>query len=260
MSMLIEVTTSAGPLRGVRVDCVYPTRVDLSLPEALVDQGPAVGERVTLRWPAGHRGRYALPGHVAAAPDGSHLTVIARGTPDIEQQRQFVRAGGGEQVKLLTGVTEESVHEDHLDYLDHLDDEDHEVTDGADGAATSELPEGEQAAESAEDAEELPEPIVYNGWVRDLSEQGIAARFEEIYVTEGEPVRLQLQLDNGMLDVGGHVLRITKLPDTGPKQLLKIDVVVLLEADEAKRRVLRRYVFRHQLLTRARTGGEALPH
>lgn len=257
MSMLIEVTTSAGPLRGVRVDCVYPTRVDLSLPEALIDQGPAVGERVTLRWPAGHRGRYALRGHVAAAPDGSHLTVIARGTPDIEQQRQFVRAGGGEQVKLLTGVTEESVHEDHLDYLDHLDDE---APEGPDGAEAADGTESAETPDNAEDAEELPEPIVYNGWVRDLSEQGIAARFEEIYVSEGEPVRLQVQLDNGMLDVGGHVIRITKLPDAGPKQLLKIDVVVLLEADEAKRRVLRRYVFRHQLLTRARTGGEGLPH
>src|SRR5690349_16617428 len=53
---LVEMTASDEPLRGVRV--VHADGAFLILSLAL-DAVPPVGARVTLRWPAGDRGRYA---------------------------------------------------------------------------------------------------------------------------------------------------------------------------------------------------------
>jgi hypothetical protein len=61
---------------------------------------PPVGAEITLRWPAGDRGRYAQEALVVAL-DENRVDVRATGPGRIEQQRNFVRGGGGEQVLLL---------------------------------------------------------------------------------------------------------------------------------------------------------------
>ena len=95
---LVELTPSDGPpLTGVRVVAAGDGAVTLSLALADVPPGAAA---VTLRWPAGSRGRYALHGTVTAV-DGNRVDVAVTADPQLEQHRNFVRGGGGEQVLLL---------------------------------------------------------------------------------------------------------------------------------------------------------------
>ena len=78
----------------VRVVHAEGTALTLSAPLVAV---PVVGATVILRWSAAPRGRYALP-CVVIKVDENRLQVQARGEPQVEQQRHFVRGGGGEQV------------------------------------------------------------------------------------------------------------------------------------------------------------------
>ncbi len=94
---LVEMTVGDEPLSGVRVVRSADDVVTLSL---ALDSVPDEGVAVTLRWPAGPRGRYALPGRVDRV-DGNRVEVRATGTPDVEQHRHYVRGGGGEHVLLL---------------------------------------------------------------------------------------------------------------------------------------------------------------
>jgi hypothetical protein len=93
---LIEMTVDAEPLRGVRV--VQAEGAVLSLSLAL-DAVPPRGMVVTLRWPAGPRGRYAQTGTVVRI-DENRVDIKLTGEPELEQQRNFVRGGGGEKVLL----------------------------------------------------------------------------------------------------------------------------------------------------------------
>jgi hypothetical protein len=93
---IIELTAADEPVGGVRVVRAEGATITLSLPLADVpDQGAAV----TLRWPAGARGRYALTVHVVAV-DENRIDVEPTGDVQVEQHRRFVRGGGGEQVLL----------------------------------------------------------------------------------------------------------------------------------------------------------------
>jgi hypothetical protein len=92
-----DLTASADPVRGVRVVHAEGVIVTLSLALATV---PPVGAGVTLRWPAGARGRYAQETLVVGV-DENRVDLQANGPARVEQQRNFVRGGGGEQVLLL---------------------------------------------------------------------------------------------------------------------------------------------------------------
>jgi hypothetical protein len=94
---LVEMTASGDPVRGVRVVHAEDGVVTLSLALAAV---PPVGAAVTLRWPAGARGRYAQEALIVGV-DENRVDIRADGPARIEQQRNFVRGGGGEQVLLL---------------------------------------------------------------------------------------------------------------------------------------------------------------
>ena len=94
---LVEMTASGDPVRGVRVVHADDGVVTLSLALAAV---PPVGAGVTLRWPAGARGRYAQEALVVGVEE-NRVDVQATGPGRIEQQRNFVRGGGGEQVLML---------------------------------------------------------------------------------------------------------------------------------------------------------------
>ena len=94
---LVELTAADGsPRCGVRVVTAGDAVVTLSMAEAAV---PAVGVSVTLRWAAGARGRYVLTGTVRSA-DENRIDVVAASAPELEQNRNFVRGGGGERILL----------------------------------------------------------------------------------------------------------------------------------------------------------------
>lgn len=93
----VELTASDGsPSCGVRVVAARDAVVTLSMAQVAV---PAVGVPVTLRWSAGARGKYVLTGAVRSA-DENRIDVLAASAPKLEQNRNFVRGGGGEQVLL----------------------------------------------------------------------------------------------------------------------------------------------------------------
>ena len=104
---IVEMTVSSEPVNGVRVVQADGPLLTLSMALAAV---PDQGATVTLRWPAGERGRYALAVTVVAIDD-TRVNVQPAGQPDIEQQRSFVRGGGGEDVLLyLPGKPEIAGH------------------------------------------------------------------------------------------------------------------------------------------------------
>jgi hypothetical protein len=94
LGTLVEMTASDEPVRGVRV--VHADGAFLILSLAL-DAVPAVGTAVTLRWPAGDRGRYAQQA-VVVEIDENRIGLEPHGPALVEQQRNYVRGGGGEEV------------------------------------------------------------------------------------------------------------------------------------------------------------------
>ena len=90
----VEMTASDEQASRVRVVHAEGKGLTLSAPLVAV---PVVGADVTLRWSAAPRGRYALTCAVLEVAE-NRLQVEARGEPLVEQQRHFVRGGGGEQV------------------------------------------------------------------------------------------------------------------------------------------------------------------
>lgn len=194
---LVEMTVDGEPRSGVRVIRSADDVVTLSL---ALDGIPDSGTTVTLRWPAGPRGRYALPGTVVQV-DGNRVDIRAAGTLQVEQQRNYVRGGGGEHVLLL--------QQDRGDTL---------------------------------------------GWVRDISEQGVRAHFADVELTEGDEVGLRVQLERDIVEIRATVVKVGTLrqmiPRRGP---MSVEVVAVFTPEESQATVIRRYVFRQQLLARTRT-------
>jgi hypothetical protein len=90
----VEMTASDEQAARVRV--VHAEGAGLTLSAPLADV-PPVGTPVTLRWSAAPRGRYVLPCAVVDIEE-NRVRVHASGAAEIEQQRHFVRGGGGEQI------------------------------------------------------------------------------------------------------------------------------------------------------------------
>jgi hypothetical protein len=94
----VELDNGGRSLPDVRVVRVTETTVTLSL--ALSDVAFTTGSVVTLRWPAGPRGRYSQIGTVLKV-DENRIEVTFLGEPEIEQLRNYVRGGGGESILLV---------------------------------------------------------------------------------------------------------------------------------------------------------------
>ncbi|WP_106128242.1 hypothetical protein [Pseudosporangium ferrugineum] len=90
----VEMTASDEQAARVRVVHAEGAGLTLSAPLAAV---PRVGTSVTLRWSAAPRGRYALPCAVVEVEE-NRVEVHPAGEAVVEQQRHFVRGGGGEQI------------------------------------------------------------------------------------------------------------------------------------------------------------------
>lgn len=104
---VVEMTSSGEPIPGVRICGVRGTTLDVTLPAAAPGR-TAVGSPVTLHWAAGPRGRWAMDGTVAEAPTDDRLAIETHGDPVIEQDRRFVRGGGGERIWLRPVGAEQS--------------------------------------------------------------------------------------------------------------------------------------------------------
>jgi hypothetical protein len=92
----VEMIAEGEPAARVRVVDAEGAGLTLSAPLVAI---PGVGTAVTLCWSAAPRGRYALPCAIVEV-DENRMRVEARGEPLLEQQRHFVRGGGGEQVTM----------------------------------------------------------------------------------------------------------------------------------------------------------------
>src|SRR3954452_4501988 len=157
------MTVSDDTLCGVRVVQSDDAAVTLSLPLVAV---PAVGASVTLRWPAGPRGRYALTCEVTAVQE-NRVEVHPTAEPEVEQHRNYVRGGGGEQLLLRRPGRPDTL-----------------------------------------------------GWIRDISEHGVRARFADVEIVPGEEIRLRIQLESDLLEMAATTAKVgtlrQQLPHRGP--------------------------------------------
>lgn len=90
----VEMTATDEQAARVRVIHAEDEELTLSAPLVAV---PHVGDEITLRWSAAPRGRYCLPCAVVGIQE-NQVEVRAAGEASVEQHRNFVRGGGGEQV------------------------------------------------------------------------------------------------------------------------------------------------------------------
>ncbi|MDT5041950.1 MAG: hypothetical protein QOE51_2935 [Actinoplanes sp.] len=93
---IVELTAADDPVGGVRVIRAEGPLLTLSMPMAAV---PASGATITIRWPAGARGRYALAMTVRSV-DENRIDAEPTGPAQVEQNRNYVRGGGGEPILL----------------------------------------------------------------------------------------------------------------------------------------------------------------
>jgi hypothetical protein len=189
------MTASDGQTARVRVVQAQDGALTLSAPTAAV---PSVGATVVLRWSAAPRGRYALTCAVLEAEE-NEMRVEVRGEAVIEQQRDFVRGGGGEQVHMYRRGFPDA-----------------------------------------------------NGWIRDISERGMRGHFEGTDVRDGEEFVLRIELGSEVIEVAARAAKVAALRQQVPPGPMSVELVATFDTDETQARVIRRYVMRQQLLSRAR--------
>jgi hypothetical protein len=101
----VELDTGDERLPDVRVVRVTDAAMTLSL---ALDDVPPLGSEVTLRWPAGLRGSYAVRATVTSL-DENRADFQISDEPVLDQRRMFVRGGGGEDVLLVRADAPETV-------------------------------------------------------------------------------------------------------------------------------------------------------
>ncbi|MFC7531462.1 hypothetical protein [Actinoplanes sp. GCM10030250] len=107
--MHVEMDTEDKRFADVRVVRVTDAVVTLSL---ALDDVPPIGSTVTFRWPAAPRGRYAVKATVTSASE-NRVEFRLCDEPVIEQRRNYVRGGGGEDVLLVRPGKRESIGRVH---------------------------------------------------------------------------------------------------------------------------------------------------
>jgi hypothetical protein len=186
----VTLTTADGAAVRARTersrDGLLTLRMSVAAPSLLT-----VGDAVTIRWPAGLRGRYTVDGTVQEAA-GTRLDVLVTGEAEIEQVRRFVRGGGGERI-------------------------------------WARLPDRADAV---------------GGYVQDLGEQGLRARFDGQQAAPSQDVVLLIELDDDSVEVAATVLE--------SRADVAVEVVFALQPDEPQAQAIRRHVLRRQALARAR--------
>jgi PilZ domain/TOBE domain len=187
----VTLTTAGGVAVRARVELALDGLVTVRV-SAAAPSPAAAGDAVTLRWPAGPRGRYTVGGTVRQAA-GTRLAVSLTGEPRIEQVRRFVRGGGGEKIWARPTDSAEAV----------------------------------------------------SGFVQDLGEQGLRARFDGRQAQPGQNVVLLIELDDESVEVTATVLD-TRVED-------EVEVVFAFQPGEPQAQAIRRHVLRRQVIARGRT-------
>lgn len=103
INTLIELDLFGDAPYRSRIEDRHGDRLTVAAPLDLrISDLPQIGRPLTIRWGAGLRGRHVLPARIAAIRHEHVATwdVTATGEPEIEQNRRFVRGGGGEPVRL----------------------------------------------------------------------------------------------------------------------------------------------------------------
>jgi hypothetical protein len=92
------------------------------------------------------------------------------------------------------------------------------------------------------------------GWIRDISEGGLRAQFPAVRFGDADPLRITIHLDDDTIEVRGVASKITVRPPEAPGPAnTMVEVIATFDADETQAQIIRRYVLRQQMLTRART-------
>lgn len=102
----VEITVKRGGTYRSRVEDLDGALLSLAAPlDLLVTDVPDPGMELTVRWIAGERGRYAADAVISRIVHGHVSTWVVEITsrPMIEQNREYVRGGGGEPVELTVG-------------------------------------------------------------------------------------------------------------------------------------------------------------
>jgi hypothetical protein len=103
VNALIELAIFGGEAYPSRVEGREGDRLVVAAPlNLLISDLPEVGRMLTVRWPAGVRGRHAAPAKITEVHHDRVATweVQVTGPPVIEQNRRYVRGGGGEPMRL----------------------------------------------------------------------------------------------------------------------------------------------------------------
>ncbi|GAA2524605.1 PilZ domain-containing protein [Pilimelia columellifera] len=192
----ITIGFDGGETYQTRVDHVGGDVITVTTPlDVRVTDLPEVDTVVTVSW-AGQRGRHKAASTVigiTTGPPGSWRLRLT-GTVQVQQQRQFVRGGGGEPLTIR-----------RLGF----------------GGGT------------------------FSGYIVDLSEGGVRGRFQHLELHSGEHVAVRFALEDTELDLPATVLRVADQP-----ALRAIDVVAILNLDEAQATAIRRYILQAQLRAR----------
>ena len=92
------------------------------------------------------------------------------------------------------------------------------------------------------------------GWIHDLSERSVRAHFTDVEVHPGHDFELRFQLGPEILALPAKATKVSSMrqqvPFRGP---LSVEMVALLTGiPEQDAKVIRRYVLRHQMISRSR--------
>lgn len=108
VNALVELAILGGEAYPSRVDDRRGDLLTVVAPlNLLVSDVPEIGRQLTVRWSAGRRGRYAAPAKLVETRHEQVSTwdVEITGPAEIEQNRRYVRGGGGELVRLRLALT-----------------------------------------------------------------------------------------------------------------------------------------------------------
>jgi len=203
--MLELVLDDSKPMNG-KVEASYDTMVVIAAPidPRKVTDLPEIGATMTLRWPGSSGGRIRVRGRVSnirVNTDGCWELEFT-GTPELEQERAYVRGGGG--------------------------------------------------GEKIEVRQSVPGAPIYTGFVVDVGERGVRARFKHLVeLMPGELLQLGIDLDTQKMELPAKVLRMIAHPASSA-----VDLVATFEPNEADATIIRRHVLQAQL--RARAAARAL--
>jgi hypothetical protein len=103
INALVELTVVGGEAYASRVEDRQGDLITVAAPlDLLVADVPEIGRQVVLRWTAGARGRYVAPAEVVEVHHEQVSTweIKITGQLWIEQNRRYVRGGGGEPIRL----------------------------------------------------------------------------------------------------------------------------------------------------------------